>query len=103
MPLPQQVFPDISTSERRNAPRREVRLAAKAGVRFDAPVACIVRNISPMGALIEFPQSMALPKTFRIAIDSAMFSAECELRHQNGCMAGVMFITNRMEALAAFG
>lgn len=94
---------DPQTQERRNAPRREVRLAAKAGLRYDAPVACVVRNISAMGALIEFPEAVTVPKTFRITIDSAMFSAECELRHQNGSTVGVMFISNRMEALAAFG
>lgn len=94
---------DPQPSERRNAPRREVHLEAKAGLRFDAPVACVVRNISAMGALIEFPEAVTVPKTFRISIDSAMFSAECELRHQKGTTVGVMFISNRMEALAAFG
>ena len=32
-----------------------------------------------------------------------MFWADCEVRHRKGRTAGVMFITNRMEALAAFG
>ncbi|MEQ1672067.1 MAG: PilZ domain-containing protein [Hyphomicrobium sp.] len=94
---------DLAASDRRNAPRREVFLAAKAGIRFDAPVACIVRNISAMGALLEFSEPVIAPKTFRITIDSALFSADCELRHQNGRLVGVMFISNRMEALAAFG
>ena len=94
---------DLQTDERRNVPRREVHLNAKAGLRYDAPVSCVVRNISAMGALIEFTEAVTVPKTFRISIDSAMFSAECETRHQSGNTVGVMFISNRMEALAAFG
>lgn len=103
MPYKNQLSLDLETLERRNAPRREVLLAAKAGIREGVPMPCTVRNISAMGALLEFAVDVRLPKQFRISIDSALFSAECEVRHQSGRTAGVMFISNRMEALAAFG
>lgn len=98
-----QVSFDSATAERRNATRHDVSLVAKAGIRDGAPVVCKVRNISSMGALLEFREAVRLPKQFRITIDSAFFSADCEVRHHSGREAGVMFISNRMEALAAFG
>ena len=103
MQMNHQTTTQAQPQERRNAPRRDVRLSAKAGIRYGAPVTCVVLNISPMGALIEFSEAVTIPKHFRIAIDSVMFSADCELRHHTGRTAGVMFISNRMEALAAFG
>lgn len=92
-----------AAADRRQTQRRDVRLAAKAGIRDGAPAPCTVLNVSPMGALLEFASDVRLPKQFRITIDSAMFSADCEVRHRTGRQAGVMFISNRMEALAAFG
>ena len=97
MPVPQQVSSEAN--ERRDAARREVRMAAKAGIRFDAPVAVHRAQYFADG---RFDRISAIDGTaeddFESAIDSAMFSAECELRHQNGCMAGVRFTSNRMEA-----
>jgi PilZ domain len=91
------------TINRRAVERRPVTLAAKAAILDGSRVDCTVRNISAMGALIEFREPTRLPNTFRLAIPSAMFSADCEVRHQEGRMVGVMFVSNRMEALAAFG
>ncbi len=100
------ITPEITQAfkqERRQTRRKAVRLKAKAGIRYGAPEPCSVLNISPMGALLEFTEPQKLPKYFRISIDSAMFSADCEVRHQEGRTAGVLFTSNRMEALALFG
>jgi hypothetical protein len=93
----------LNSIDRRGAPRKEVHIPAKIGFRDLPPIACIVKNVSAMGALIEFSGDVVLPETFRIIIESKMFWADCEVRHQKGRSAGVMFITNRAEALAAFG
>jgi PilZ domain len=90
-------------ADRRQTRRRDVSIPAKIGYRHQPPIACIVRNISPMGALLEFECDVALPESFRIVIESKMFWADCEVRHHKGNAAGVMFTSNRMEALAAFG
>jgi PilZ domain len=90
-------------ANRRQSRRRDVSIPAKIGYRHQPPIACTVRNISPMGALLEFSDNIVLPETFRIVIESKMFWADCEVRHRKGNAAGVMFTSNRMEALAAFG
>jgi hypothetical protein len=93
----------VHSIDRRGAVRKEVHIPAKVGFRDLAPIACMVRNVSAMGALIEFDSDVVLPQTFRIIVESKMFWADCEVRHQKGRSAGVMFISNRAEALAAFG
>ena len=93
----------ITEFNRRSMSRHDVTLLAKIGFRDLPPISCTVRNISPMGALLEFGGDIALPETFRIVIETKMFWADCEVRHHKGKTAGVMFISNRMEALAAFG
>jgi len=56
-----------------------------------------------MGALIELSNIISVPRAFRLTIPDALFSAECEFRHQEGGMVGLLFTTGRMEALARFG
>jgi methyl-accepting chemotaxis protein len=94
--------PDTST-DRRGPVRKDVALAAKVGFRDRPPVACIVRNISAMGALLEFSSSVVVPEQFRIIIESEMFTADCEVRHHTGRTVGVMFTSSRLEAMARFG
>ena len=93
----------VSSIDRRGAPRKDVNIPAKVGFRDLPPIPCTVKNVSAMGALIEFDRDIVLPETFRIIIESKLFWADCEVRHQKGRTAGVMFISNRAEALAAFG
>jgi PilZ domain len=90
-------------AERRQHQRREVDFAAS--VRFSDGTArpCRVKNISPMGALIDFGTHPGLPAMFRLIIASELFSADCELRHETGHQAGVLFTSSRAEALAKFG
>jgi hypothetical protein len=93
----------VDAVERRTAVRRDVTIPAKIGFRDITPIPCMVKNVSPMGALIEFKDDILLPHKFRIVVDSMTFWADCEVRHHKGRYAGVMFISNRLEALAAFG
>lgn len=65
--------------------------------------ACRVKNISPMGALLEFADNRSMPPAFRLTIPDELFSAQCEFRHQTDNAVGVLFTTGRMEALARFG
>jgi PilZ domain len=103
MPATHHLFEPTQASDRRTVARQNVSIPAKVGFRDRTPIACTVRNVSAMGALLEFGDDVLLPDNFRIIIESKMFWADCEVRHRKGRTAGVMFITNRMEALAAFG
>lgn len=97
-------MPDATPLERRKVRRRLVNYKAKAALKWDDPTPCIVRNISSLGALLEFTAEVAdIPKRFRIAIQHPLFTAECELRHHTPTTAGVMFISNRSEASRLFG
>lgn len=93
----------VLPAERRQHQRREVDLAASTRFSDGTARVCQVKNISPMGALLDFGASPGLPATFRLIIASELFSAECELRHETGNQAGVLFMSSRAEALAKFG
>lgn len=93
----------VPVTDRRVFARHNVCIPAKIGFNDKAPVNCTVRNISAMGALLEFDREIVLPPGFRIIIASKTFWADCEVRHQSRFTAGVMFVSNRAEALAAFG
>ncbi len=99
LPIASRLDPD----ERRTQPRKEVAIAAKVGFRDQPPIACIVRNISAMGAMLEFAKPVELPAVIRIIIETEMFAADCEVRHQAGLRAGVLFTSSRLEAMARFG
>lgn len=90
-------------SERRSYQRIEVNYRAVARLADGTSISCSVKNISPMGALLEFPEARILPAHFRITIPDQLFTAECEFRHQTGKSVGILFTTGRMEALARFG
>lgn len=64
--------------------------------------ACTVANISPMGALLILKQRQELPTSFKLVIPDDLFQAECEVRHQDGRQAGVLFTSNRAEAMARY-
>jgi hypothetical protein len=89
--------------DRRRINRTDVSISAKIGFRDKQPIACTIRNVSPMGALLEFSTDIVLPENFRIVVASKIFTADCEVRHHKGRFAGVMFVSSRAEALAAFG
>lgn len=88
--------------ERRTFSRRDVDLRAVARFKDGRSVSCRVTNVSPMGALIEFPDDQPQPQTFRLTVPDELFAADCERRHQTGSSVGVLFMTGRAEALARF-
>jgi hypothetical protein len=55
------------------------------------PLACIVRNISQTGALLEFPDGAPVTGKFQLKIDYVEFSSDCEVRHRGQWSAGVYF------------
>lgn len=90
-------------SERRSYQRIDVNYRAVVRLADGTSISCRVKNISPMGALLEFSEARILPARFRLTIPDELFSAECEFRHQTGKSVGILFTTGRMEALARFG
>ena len=89
--------------DRRTTGRREVRLSAHVKILGRARIACLVRNISSTGALIEFETVIGLPLAFRLDIDGDLFEAMCEICHQSGRLVGVQFTSNRQGAVAHYG
>jgi hypothetical protein len=54
-------------------------------------IACIVRNISEDGALLEVAQASWLPSRFRVIIEANKFEADCEIVHRTDNAVGVRF------------
>ena len=66
-------------------------------------VACVVEDISAGGARIRIEAGQPVAQAFKLQIPNDLFEAECEVRYQSGPVVGVMFTSNRMEALAHYG
>lgn len=88
--------------ERRKTCRLEINLDGIVKSRTGATIPCTVKNVSSMGAFLEFERPTILPKQFKLAIAQHMFEAECEVRHRTPTCVGVLFSSNRREALACF-
>ncbi len=95
--------PAARGAERRAHIRHEVDYPAIVRAAGRADVAARVRDVSAMGALVEAPAGTQLPDTFRLIMPDQMFSADCEVRHRTEGRAGVLFISNRLEAMSRFG
>jgi hypothetical protein len=92
----------IKPIERRARARVSVDLQAIIKVGGFAGLPCMVRNVSPMGALIVFDRPTIFPSTFRLIVPEKWFEAECEVRHRSPTRAGVVFTSHLREALARF-
>ena len=88
--------------DRRSSPRHKVELAARVQVLGQPWLNCTVRDISPMGALLDFASPTMVPASFRLLIPVDLFDVECEVRHQNGRRVGVTFLSNRQGAVARY-
>lgn len=66
-------------------------------------IPCRVVDISAGGARIEVGNDVVVPDRFKLLIPDDLFEAECEVRHNGGSFAGLIFTSNQMEALAAYG
>jgi hypothetical protein len=84
--------------ERRRTNRMDLRLAAFVECRGKARVACEVRNISSMGALVVFSSPVVIPDRLTLSIPSESFEAICDVKHRSLDRLGLLFRTNRHEA-----
>ena len=64
---------------------------------------CSIANISSMGGLIVFGKPTVVPNSFRLFAPEYWFEADCEIRHRGPDRVGVLFTSNRQEALSRFG
>jgi len=90
-------------TDRRRHQRQPANLMASVSLGGPGMIPCKVLNISAMGAMLEFAGPVILPQTFHLRIDQDFFECGCEIRHQNGLTAGLLFTSNRQRALATYG
>lgn len=93
----------LKGAERRSHVRREVDYAAIVRTPNHGDVAARVRDVSAMGASVELRPGTNVADTFRLIIPAEMFSADCEVRHRTDGRIGVLFTSNRLEAMSRFG
>lgn len=56
------------------------------------PIACVVRNFSGRGALLEFPDRAPTADLFRLVVEDPHIEVQCEVRHRRGKAIGVYFV-----------
>lgn len=81
----------VAYLEKRKFGRRSALWHAWVAVNGRAREACIIRNISEAGALLEFPDTVPEALNFRLLVDEADFEAICDVRHKRGQFVGVFF------------
>ena len=82
----------IHTPERRQFGRRQSCLHGWVLIEGRPKTACLVRNVSEGGALLELPVPKVLPFHFQLFIDFVGFEATCEVRHKGESWMGVQFV-----------
>lgn len=94
------------SAERRQFGRRNTALHAWIRIPGRPPLACLVRNVSLKGALLEFDVPAWLPFRFQLVIEATRFEMDCEIRHQGHNGVGVLFVSglddDQMMPRAAF-
>ena len=93
----------LTFTDRRASQRRDCSLVARIKIPGELAIPCRVINVSAMGALLQLNAVIGMPPAFRLIVESEMFEADCEVRHQTGMNVGVLFTSNRLEAMAKFG
>lgn len=78
--------------EQRQFGRRQTSAHAWVKVRGRPAIACVVKNVSEGGALLEFTAAEMLPYRFRVTIEAEGIDRDCEIRHQTGNRVGVEFV-----------
>jgi hypothetical protein len=79
--------------ERREFGRRTTCLHGWVLIEGRPRIACVVRNVSEGGALIECRVPKELPFQFQLSIDCKGFEATCEIRHKGATWIGVQFVS----------
>lgn len=78
--------------ERRRIPRTRIFAAAKIIARHYArPYDCAVRNISSLGARLEFPTTTAIPSIFELTFDAGRTLRVCHVVWRTMTEVGVEF------------
>ena len=96
--------PSERSIERRAENRQQTNLEGVIVCKNERPLRCTVNNVSPMGAFLSFDYPTNAPDCFKLIIPDRWFEAECQIRHSSADgKIGVVFTTNRREALARFG
>jgi PilZ domain len=90
--------------ERRQFGRRNTAMHGWIVLPGRPKLACLVRNVSEGGALLECAAPKWMPFSFTLEIDCKGFTAECEVRHQKETWIGVRFerITAQSEPIATW-
>lgn len=79
-------------AERRQFGRRRMTAHAWIVIKRRQPIACVVRNFSQRGALLEFPDRAPSAESFLLRIEDPPFEAQCDVRHRRGSAVGVYFV-----------
>lgn len=79
-------------AEKRQFGRRQTHIRGWIKVAGRPQVACIVRDLSDGGALLELYEESWLPFAFRLTSEDKQIDRHCEIRHQRGIHIGVQFV-----------
>ncbi len=85
-----------TTRDRRQFGRRRTAIHAMIVNDKGHRSACIVRNISIGGALLEIDNPALLPAYFTLQVEADGFAADCEIRHRTEHGVGVFFTEVRV-------
>ncbi len=77
--------------ERRRLPRTRIFASAKLIPGWSLGCACVVRNITSLGALLEFQSVAVLPIMFELTFDSARTLRFCRMAWRTRTKGGVEF------------
>jgi hypothetical protein len=77
--------------ERRRVPRIPVRMVAKVMTRQSLTYDCLVRDISTLGARLEFPTTASLPDRFELTLEKARTIRACRVAWRTNTLVGVEF------------
>ena len=77
--------------ERRRAPRVRVLMPAKAVPSEGQAYPCLVRDISTLGARLEFPITAPIPDVFELAFDLARTTRICRVAWRTNTQIGVEY------------
>ena len=78
--------------ERRQFGRRSTCLHGWLAIDGRPKIACLVRNVSDDGALLECDVPKIMPFRFSLIIECKGFQASCEARHQTEKWIGIRFV-----------
>jgi PilZ domain len=78
-------------AERRQFGRRQTCVHATIAPRGRPPIACVMRDVSDQGALLEVPHPQWLPSRFRLVVEAFGFESECEVVRRTDVAVGVRF------------